>query len=63
MNVLSVDPHTVIVDERHVPLIRVLEKHKITPVPIRFRHSCLTGGIHCSTLDTVRDSRLESYIA
>jgi N-dimethylarginine dimethylaminohydrolase len=61
MNILSIDPETVIVDERQVPLIRTLEKHKITPVPIRFRHSYYMGGIHCSTLDTVRESKLESY--
>lgn len=61
MNVLSVDPHTVVVDERQVALIKVLERHKITPVPISFRHSYFMGGIHCSTLDTVRDSKLESY--
>jgi glycine amidinotransferase/scyllo-inosamine-4-phosphate amidinotransferase 1 len=61
MNVLSVDRQTVIVDERQLPLIKVLEKHHITPVPIRFRHSYYMGGIHCSTLDTVRDSVLESY--
>lgn len=61
MNILSVDPQTAIVDERQIPLMRMLEKHKITPVPIRFRHSYYMGGIHCSTLDTVRDSNLESY--
>jgi len=61
MNFLSVDPETVIVDERQVPLIRLFEKHHITPIPIRFRHSYYMGGIHCSTLDTVRDSQLESY--
>ena len=62
MNVLSVDPGTVLVDERQVPLIKVLERHKITPVPIRFRHSYMMGGIHCNTLDTVRESRLERYV-
>lgn len=61
LNVLSVDPQHVIVDERQVPLIKMLEKHKLTPVPISFRHSYFMGGIHCSTLDTVRDSKLESY--
>ena len=61
MNILSVDPQTVIVDERQIPLIKTLERYKITPVPIRFRHSYVMGGIHCSTLDTVRDSRLERY--
>ena len=61
MNILSVDPQNVIIDERQVPLIRLLEKHGLTPVPIQFRHSYYMGGIHCSTLDTVRDSKLESY--
>jgi glycine amidinotransferase len=61
MNILSVDPDTVIVDQRQVPLIRILEKHGLTPVPISFRHSYITGGIHCNTLDTVRDSKWESY--
>ena len=61
MNILSVDPNTVILDKRQVPMIKMLEKHGITPVPISFRHSYFMGGIHCSTLDTVRDSKLESY--
>ena len=60
MNVLSVDPQTVIVDKRQTALIKVFEQHKITAVPISFRHSYYMGGIHCSSLDTVRDSRLES---
>lgn len=61
MNILSVDPQTVIVDERQIPLIKVLEQHHIKTVPIRFKYSYYMGGIHCSTLDTVRDSTLESY--
>ena len=60
MNILSLDPETVIIDERQASLMKLLGKYKITPVPIRFRHSYIMGGIHCSTLDTVRDSRLES---
>ena len=62
MNVFSLDPNTLLVDHRQTKLIKVFEKHKLTPVPIRLRH-CYThgGGIHCATLDTVRDSKLESY--
>jgi len=64
MNVLSLDPGTVVVDERQASLIRVLERHRITPVPVRLRHPhTFGGGIHCATLDTVRDSRLESYFS
>jgi arginine deiminase len=62
MNFLSVDPQTVIVDERQTKLIALLESNKFTVVPIRMRHIYTQGGgIHCATLDTVRDSKLESY--
>lgn len=61
MNVLSLDPDTVVVDKRQTKLIQTLEKWKLTVVPINFRHSYFMGGLHCSTLDTVRESKLESY--
>lgn len=62
MNFLSVDPQTVIVDERQTKLIKLLEQEKFTVAPIRMRHIYTQGGgIHCATLDTVRDSKLESY--
>lgn len=61
LNFLSLDPNTVVIDKRQTNLIKALEKHKIRCIPISCRHSYLTGGIHCSTLDTVRDSQLESY--
>lgn len=62
MNLLSVDPQTVIVDDRQSKLIKVLEQHKFTVAPISMRHMYTQGGgIHCATLDTVRDSKLESY--
>ena len=63
MNFLSFDQNTVIIDERQKNLIKVLEKKNITCVPIRMRHIYTQGGgIHCATLDTVRESVLESYI-
>ena len=61
LNVLSLDPDTVVVDKRQKKLIETLEKNKLTVIPINFRHSYFMGGIHCSTLDTVRESKLESY--
>ena len=62
MNFLSIDQETVVVDERQTKLINILEKNKFTVVPIRMRHIYTQGGgIHCATLDTVRDSKLESY--
>lgn len=62
MNFLSIDPQTVVVDERQTNLIKLLESHKIQVVPVRMRHIYTQGGgIHCATLDTVRESKLESY--
>ena len=62
MNVLSIDPETVLVDERQTKLIQTLERHKLTIVPVRMRHMYTQcGGLHCATLDTVRASKLESY--
>ena len=62
MNILSLDTNTILVDERQSKLINLLEKRKFTIIPVRLRHMyTLGGGLHCSTLDTVRDSKLESY--
>jgi N-dimethylarginine dimethylaminohydrolase len=44
--------------------MRVLEQRKFTVVPVRMRHIYTQGGgIHCATLDTVRDSKLEDYFS
>ncbi|MBI3320077.1 MAG: hypothetical protein HYZ89_05780 [Candidatus Omnitrophica bacterium] len=62
MNVLSLDPGTVVVDARQTHLMRVLEQHGMRCVPVRMRHLYTQGGgFHCATLDTVRESKLESY--
>lgn len=63
MNFLSLDSETVVVDERQTKLIQTLKKFKFTVVPIRMRHIYTQGGgIHCATLDTVRDSKLEKSL-
>lgn len=55
MNTLSIDPYTVIVDADQIQLIKQIERHGITVVPHRLRHSrTLGGGFHCVTLDTWR---------
>jgi len=61
LNILSLDPSTVVVDKRQIPLIRELESRKFTVIPVSHRYSYFVGGIHCNTLDTVRDSKLENY--
>ena len=57
MNMLSVDPTTVIVDKHQKKLIKLLEKKNFTVIPMELRHSrTLGGGFHCVTLDLVRES-------
>ncbi|GLL03742.1 inosamine-phosphate amidinotransferase [Dactylosporangium matsuzakiense] len=63
LNVLSVSPDTVLVNEACPELIRTLEAHRFTVVPVRHRHRRLFGGgFHCFTLDTVRDGGPEDYL-
>jgi hypothetical protein len=59
LNVMSIDPKTVLVHDQQIALIRALEARQFTVVPVRMRH-CYTmlGGLHCTTLDLVRDSTL-----
>jgi glycine amidinotransferase/scyllo-inosamine-4-phosphate amidinotransferase 1 len=55
LNMLVIDPHTVIVDRHQVELIKKLEQWSFTVIPHELRHSrTLGGGFHCVTLDTWR---------
>jgi glycine amidinotransferase/scyllo-inosamine-4-phosphate amidinotransferase 1 len=57
MNMLVVDPNTVIVDKHQAELIRKLEQWNFATVPLELRHSrTLGGGFHCVTLDLVRSN-------
>lgn len=56
LNMLVVDPHTVIVDQQQTELIRKLEQWSFTVIPLTLRHSrTLGGGFHCVTLDLWRE--------
>ena len=56
MNMLVVNPNTVIVDKYQTGLIKTLESYRFTVVPLELRHSrTLGGGFHCVTLDTWRE--------
>jgi glycine amidinotransferase/scyllo-inosamine-4-phosphate amidinotransferase 1 len=56
LNMLSIDPETVVVDAAQTGLIQTLESKKFTVIPLTLRHSrTLGGGFHCVTLDLVRD--------
>lgn len=55
LNMLSVDPQTVILDSRQSSLACILEKKGFTTIPLDLRHSrTLGGGFHCVTLDLIR---------
>lgn len=57
LNMLVLDPHTVICDRHQPNLIKLLEQHKFTVIPLELRHSrTLGGGFHCVTLDTWRSN-------
>ena len=55
MNMLVVNPETVILDAAQTQLIDLLKKHRISAIPLTLSHSrTLGGGFHCVTLDTRR---------
>jgi N-dimethylarginine dimethylaminohydrolase len=55
MNMLVVDPHTVICDKNQTELIRTLRSYQFEVIPLELRHSrTLGGGFHCVTLDLER---------
>ena len=62
MNILSVNPNTVIVGKDQISLIKVLESKGFTVIPMPMRHArTLSGGFHCATLDLRRKGSLEDY--
>jgi len=64
LNVLSIDERTIMVNDSCPELSRALEQHGFEVVPVRHRHRRLFGGgLHCFTLDTVRDGKLENYFS
>jgi N-dimethylarginine dimethylaminohydrolase len=55
MNVLSVNPQTVICDTLSVELRDQLDKRNIETIGVTLRHArTLGGGHHCTTLDMLR---------
>jgi len=55
MNMLSLDPETVVIDSRQTHLINILKSKGISSIPLTLTHSrTLGGGFHCVTLDTKR---------
>ena len=55
MNMLVLDPETVILDAAQTQLITILKQHGIDSIPLTLSHSrTLGGGFHCVTLDIRR---------
>ena len=55
MNMLVLDPETVIIDAAQTELITILKSKGIDSIPLTLSHSrTLGGGFHCVTLDTRR---------
>jgi scyllo-inosamine-4-phosphate amidinotransferase 1 len=55
MNMLVLDPETVILDAAQTQLITILKRHGIDSISLTLSHSrTLGGGFHCVTLDTRR---------
>jgi len=57
LNMLVVNPYTVIVDKDQPMLIEILELNDFTVIPMQLRHSrTLGGGFNCVTLDLHREA-------
>jgi N-dimethylarginine dimethylaminohydrolase len=57
LNMLVVDPCTVIIDKNQPKLMDILENYNFTVIPLELRHSrTLGGGFHCVTLDLIREA-------
>ena len=55
MNLLSINPNLVIIEENQKSLIAELKRHDIESIPLPMRHArTLGGGFHCVTLDVRR---------
>lgn len=55
MNMLVIDPETVIADAQQTQLHKILKQYGITVIPLTLSHArTLGGGFHCVTLDLER---------
>ena len=56
MNLLSINPNLVVLEERQEPLRKELEKYGIECAMLPMRHAITLGGcFHCVTVDLERD--------
>lgn len=62
VNVLSIDENTVIINQRAHGIKDILDKNGFDIIEVKLEHGeIFAGGIHCSTLDLVRDDEYKYY--
>ena len=62
MNLFSINPNLVVVDQHQTGLIKLLENQGLDVIPLKLRHAkMLGGGFHCVTLDIRRTGTLQRY--
>lgn len=62
LNLLSVNPNLVIIDENQQELMKELQRWGIESIGLPIRQArTLSGGFHCATLDVKRTGSLEDY--
>jgi N-dimethylarginine dimethylaminohydrolase len=60
MNLFSISPNLVVVDQGQTALINLLEKQGLDIIRLKLRHSKMQGGgYHCITLDICRTGTLQ----
>merc|ERR1740117_528514 len=62
MNLLSISPSQVVIEENELPLFDLLQEHGFDPITVPMRHMYdYGGGIHCSTWDIKRQDSCLDY--
>jgi hypothetical protein len=63
VNVLSINPSTVLVNNYNKDLFSFLKKHNVEAIIVPFRHRFFwDGGLHCITSDLYREGEKERYV-
>jgi len=62
VNMLAINPECSLTINYQPEVHKALNKHGIEPIYCRFRHrNFWDGGLHCLTLDTVREGEIQDY--
>ena len=62
VNMLSIDPNTIICNNYNKDVFAHFKRHKVEPIIFNFRHRYFwDGGVHCITQDLYREGTQEDY--